>query len=73
MVANIELISNMANLASFFEDCERFYRIIFPNDEEGFFYCMDDEGCEYQIKYEEVDLTTEKFYKSVLMDPKDYQ
>ena len=71
-MANVLQISRMANLASFFEDCERFYRIIFPNDEEGFFYCMDDEGCEYQINYSEVDLVTEKFYKSVLMDPKDY-
>lgn len=72
-MADIKLISNLANLASFFDDGERIYRIIFCNDEESFFYCTDDEGCEYQITYEEVDLATDKFYKAVEMDPKDYE
>ena len=72
-MANTTLVSNLANLASFFEDRERLYRIMFCNDEEGFFYCMDDDGCEYQIEYNNVDLATEKFYKSVVMDPKDYE
>jgi hypothetical protein len=70
---NTKLVSNMANFASFFNDGERWFRILYCDDEQSFFYCTDEEGCEYQVNYNEVDLTTEKFYKSVEMDPKDYE
>ena len=72
-MANTVLISQMANRASYFVQGELWCRILYCDDLNGFFQCTDDEGFEYQISYEEVDLTTDKFYKSVEMDPEEYR
>ena len=69
---NSAKVMAMANAASFFEDGSNLFRIIYCNDEDGYFWCTDEKGCEYSIGYNEVDLDTDKFYKSVVMDPKDY-
>ena len=70
---NIELVSNLANFASFFVEEGRWYRIIYCDDENDFFNCTDEDGLEYQVNYDEVDLATDKFYKSVEMNPEDYR
>ena len=72
-MANTVLVSNMAMSASFFEEGNGWLRIIYCDNEAGFFLCTDEKGCEYEIKYNEVDLDIARFYKAVLMDPTDYK
>lgn len=71
-MTDVNKVKNMALGASFFDEGNGWLRIVYCETDAGFFYCIDDEGCEYRIEYEEVDLTTAKFYKAVLMDPEDY-
>lgn len=72
-MTDVDKVKNMAECASFFEEGNGWLRIIYCDNEAGFFSCTDEEGCEYEIKYNEVDLNAARFYKAVLMDPKDYE
>ena len=73
-MTDVEKVSIMVTWASFFEPDEekKLLRIIGIDDDNEEFFCGDDDGWEYRIPFKEVDLAKDKFYKSVVMDPKDY-